>query len=50
MKESAPKLRPLTEVLNPRNTPEMGFQSYEALGGDGAYRDKQKSDFIKATS
>ena len=47
MKESAPKPRPLTEVLNPRNTPEMGFQSYEALGGDGAYRDKQKSDFIK---
>jgi hypothetical protein len=34
------------EILNPRVTPELGFQSYEMLGGDGEYREKQKALFI----
>ena len=37
----------LRELLHPRTTPEMGFQSYEALKGNGDYREKQKTAFIQ---
>ena len=43
------KLKPnidLKEILNPRNTPEIGFQSYELLEGDGEYRNSQRELFI----
>ncbi len=39
-------LLPLQEVLNPRNTPELGFQSYSALEGDKYNRLAQKQAFI----
>lgn len=37
---------PLSEILNPRNTPELGFQSYEMLAGDGDYRLEQQNAFL----
>lgn len=38
--------RPLAEILNPRVTPEMGFQSYESIAGDGDIREQQKAAFL----
>ncbi len=43
------KLKPnidLKEILNPRNTPELGFQSYEMLGGDKKVRESQRDLFL----
>lgn len=37
------------EKLRPDVTPELGFQSYELLAGDGAYRKKQRDEFISGT-
>src|SRR6266567_5222514 len=36
----------LQEILNPRYTPELGFQSYEMVAGDGVERDAQKAAFL----
>ena len=37
----------IAERLHPKNTPEMGFQSYEFLAGDGEYRQEQKDKFLE---
>jgi hypothetical protein len=37
----------LKEILHPQITPEMGFQSYEMLKGDGDFRSAQKTEFIQ---
>lgn len=34
------------ELLNPNNTPELGFQSYEMLKGNGARRESEKNSFL----
>lgn len=34
------------ELLHPRTTPEMGFQSYEQFGGDGKERKAQQEAFL----
>lgn len=46
MSEILAQPQSLREVLHPRVTPQMGFQSYECLQGNGAYRDTQKKAFI----
>jgi hypothetical protein len=46
MSELAPQERPLAEILNPRVTPDMGFQSYEPLAGDKDVRQQQKDAFL----
>ena len=38
--------KPLQEILNPRVTPELGFQSYEMLQGDTDAREAQKHAFM----
>ncbi|EDK72428.1 hypothetical protein TM7_0452 [candidate division TM7 genomosp. GTL1] len=46
MPETLPSPYSLAEMIHPRHTPEMGFQSYEALKGDGEYRKGQQAAFL----
>lgn len=47
MNEALAQTGSLIEVLDPRNTPEMAFQSYEKLGGDQNYRAQQRKAFLE---
>jgi len=37
----------IMEILNPQNTPEMGFESYKMLGGKKETREQLRGDFFK---
>ncbi len=46
MTEIDPQLISLKEALNPRATPELGFQAYEKLAGKASVRDAEREAFI----